>query len=39
MIILLLLLTMLHNGLAINEYEEFEKHLLTKLGKIIHFKQ
>lgn len=39
MIILLLLLAMLHNGLAVNEYEEFEKHLLTKLGKIIDFEQ
>jgi len=35
MIILLLLLAMLHTGLAaITGYEEVEKNLLTKLGKI-----
>jgi len=37
MIILLLLLVMLHTGLAvINGYEEVEKNIFTKLGKNVY---
>lgn len=34
--VLLLLLAMFNNGIAITEFKELEKYLLTKLGKKMH---